>query len=165
MLKSLRIVIFHRNGKMLVWNFLKKIYTVPKYQQNRWKNCHDFYHVFFKSKCHKVDERTGKIFSRSVLKIRQILVTYLTEYYLHTKKLKLLFSTLNNFWLRIWNQWSKLSGKNTPYNYLRCWFKNKQVWTSLSEKNQKRSEIFLGLKVAGNYPNNEYVTMCNHSLN
>ena len=62
---------------------------------------------------------------------------YLIKYCLHTKELKHLLIRLDNFWLQIWNQWLKLSGKNTPYFYLRFWFKNKQVWTSLSEKNQK----------------------------
>ena len=81
------------------------------------------------------------------------------KYYLHTKKLKLLFIKLDDFWLQIWNQWLKLSEETMPYYYLRFWIKNEQVWTSLSEKNQEWTEKFFGLKFAGNYPNNEYVTV------
>ena len=88
----------------------------------------------------------------AVFKILQNFVMHLIKYCLHTNELKGLFIRLDNFWHQIWNQWLKLSGKNTPYFYLRLWFKNKQVWTSLSKNKSEMNGIFLGPKSCEQLP-------------
>ena len=40
------------NSYLLI-KFYDKVCTVAENPQNRWKNCRDFYHAFFISKCHK----------------------------------------------------------------------------------------------------------------
>ena len=47
-----------------------------------------------------------------------------------------------------WDQWHKLSGKNTHIFFFYFWFKNKWVWAEKIRKKQKNSKH---LKVAGNY--------------
>ena len=47
--------------------------------------------------------------------------------------LKLIISYFHHFWCQNWDQWHKMSGKNTHYF---C-FKNKQVWAENIEKNEK----------------------------
>ena len=49
-----------------------------------------------------------------------------------------------------WDQWHKMSGKNTHVYFYYFWFKNKEVWEEKIGKKQKNSK---NLKVAGNYPN------------
>ena len=63
--------------------------------------------------------------------------------------LKLIVSLFHYFWCQIWDQWHKMSGKNTHIYFFYFWFKNKQVWAEKIGKKRKNSK---SLKVAGNYP-------------
>ena len=74
------------------------------------------------------------------------------KYCLHTKELKRLFITLDNFWHRIWNQGLKLCGKNTPYFFWGFGSKNKQV-----ERKNRNNWIFFGQKLQfySNFLHNE----------
>ena len=64
--------------------------------------------------------------------------------------LKLIISFFHYFWCQNWDQWHKMSGKNTHIYFFYFWFKNKRVW---AEKIGKKQKNFKNLKVAGNYPN------------
>ena len=64
--------------------------------------------------------------------------------------LKLIISFFHYFWCQNWDQWHKMSGKNTHIYFFYFWFKNKWVWAEKIGKKRKNSK---NLKVAGNYPN------------
>ena len=64
--------------------------------------------------------------------------------------LKLIISFFHYFWCQNWDQWHKMSGKNTHIYFFYFWFKNKRVWAEKIGKKRKNSK---NLKVAGNYPN------------
>ena len=64
--------------------------------------------------------------------------------------LKLTILLFQYFWCQNWDQWHKLSGKNTHIFFFYFWFKNKRVWAEKIGKKRKNSK---NLKVAGNYPN------------
>ena len=64
--------------------------------------------------------------------------------------LNLIISFFHNFWCQNWDQWHKMSGKNTHIYFFYFWFKNKRVWAEKIGKKRKNSK---NLKVAGNYPN------------
>ena len=66
-----------------------------------------------------------------------------------SKFLKLIISFFHYFWCQNWDQWHKMSGKNTHIYFFYVWFKNKQV---LAEKIGKKRKNSKNLKVAGNYP-------------
>ena len=63
---------------------------------------------------------------------------------------KLIISFFYYFWCQNWDQWHKMSGKNTHIYFFYFWFKNKRVWAEKIGKKRKNSK---NLKVAGNYPN------------
>ena len=42
--------------------------------------------------------------------------------------IKLNISFLHYFWCQNWDQWHKMSGKNTCIYFFYFWFKNRQVW-------------------------------------
>ena len=63
--------------------------------------------------------------------------------------LKLTILFCHYFWCQIWDQWHKLSGKNTHIFFFYFLFKNKRVWSEIIWKKQKKSK---DLKVAGNCP-------------
>ena len=63
---------------------------------------------------------------------------------------KLIISFFHYFWCQNWDQWYKMSGKNTHIYIFYFWFKNKRVWAEKIGKNRKNS---INLKIAGNYPN------------
>ena len=92
-------------------------------------------------------------FYQFVLKILQTLIMHLIKDCLYTKELKQLLIRLDKFWLQIWNQWLKLSGKNTQYFFI--WGfgskinKFEQVW---AKKIRNIRKYFFGLKVAANSP-------------
>ena len=54
----------------------------------------------------------------------------------------------DDIWV-IFDQWHKLSGKNTHLFFFYFLFKNKRVWAEKIGKKRKNSK---NLKVAGNYP-------------
>ena len=58
----------------------------------------------------------------------------------HSEKLTALFIILGFFRTQNWNQWEKLSRKNTHINFFHVWFKSKRVWTSLDEFGRKKSK-------------------------
>ena len=64
--------------------------------------------------------------------------------------LKLTILFCQYFWCQIWDQWHKLSGKNTHIFFFYFLFKNKRVWAKKIGKKRKNSK---NLKVAGTYPN------------
>ena len=64
--------------------------------------------------------------------------------------LKSILSFFHYFWCQNWDQWHKMSGKNTHIYFFYSWFKNKRVWAEKIGKKQKNSK---NLKVVGNYPN------------
>ena len=65
--------------------------------------------------------------------------------------LKLNISFLHYFWCQNWDQWHKMSGKNTHiYIYFHFSFKNKRIWAEKIGKKRKKSK---NLKFAGKYPN------------
>ena len=53
--------------------------------------------------------------------------------------LKLIISFFHYFCSQNWNQWHKMSGKNTHIYFFYFWFKNKRVW---AEKNRKKTKKF-----------------------
>ena len=67
--------------------------------------------------------------------------------------LKLTILFCQYFWCQIWDQWHKLSGKNTHIFFFYFFFKNKRVWAEKIRKKQKNSK---NLKVAGNYPSIQF---------
>jgi hypothetical protein len=64
--------------------------------------------------------------------------------------LKLIISFFHYFWCQNWDQWHKMSWKNTHICFFLFLFKNKQVWAEIIWKKWKNSK---NLKVASNYPN------------
>ena len=62
---------------------------------------------------------------------------------------KLIISFFHYFWCQNWDQWHKMSGKNTHIYFFYFWFKKKQVWAEKIGKKRKNSK---NLKVAGNHP-------------
>jgi len=63
--------------------------------------------------------------------------------------LKLIISFFHYFWCQNWDQWHKMSGKNTHIYFFYFWFKNKRVWAEKIGKKRKKSK---NLKVASNCP-------------
>ena len=63
--------------------------------------------------------------------------------------LKLIIPFFHYLWCQNWDQWHKMSGKNTHIYFFYFWFKNKRVW---AEKIRKKRKPFKNLKVADNYP-------------
>ena len=55
----------------------------------------------------------------------------------NTKFLKLIISLFHYFWCQNWDQWHKMSGKNTYINFFYFWYKNKRVWAEKIGKNKK----------------------------
>ena len=51
--------------------------------------------------------------------------------------LKLIISFLHYFWCQNWDQWHKMSGKNTHIYFFYFRFKNKRVWAEKIRKKQK----------------------------
>ena len=51
--------------------------------------------------------------------------------------LKLIISFFHYFWCQNWDQWHKMSGKNTHIYFFYGWFKNKRVWAEKIRKKQK----------------------------
>ena len=72
-------------------------------------------------------------------------MTNLMKRQIHPYEATFLFFILDHFWLQNWNHWKKPSRKTPPYYCFYVWFKNKQVWTSLDEKNRNLTKK---LKVA-----------------
>ena len=64
--------------------------------------------------------------------------------------LKLIISFFHYFGCQNWDQWHKMSGKNSHIYFFYFRFKNKRVWAEKIGKKRKNSK---NLKVAGNYPN------------
>ena len=62
--------------------------------------------------------------------------------------LKMIISFFHYFCSQNWNQWHKMSEKNTHIYFFYFWFKNKQVREEKIGKKRKNSN---NLKVAGNY--------------
>ena len=52
--------------------------------------------------------------------------------------LKLIISFFHYFWCQNWNQWHKMSGKNSHIFFFYYWFKNKRVWAEKIGKKQKK---------------------------
>ena len=50
---------------------------------------------------------------------------------------KLIISFFHYFWCQNWDQWHKMSGKNTHIYFFYFWFKNKRVWAEKIRKNKK----------------------------
>ena len=71
--------------------------------------------------------------------------------------LKLIISFFHYFGCQNWDQWQKMSGKNTHICFFYFWFKNKRVWAEKIRKKRKNSK---NLKVAGNYPNIWFTQLC-----
>ena len=61
---------------------------------------------------------------------------------------KLIISFFHYFWCQNWDQWHKMSGKNTHIYFFYFRFKNKRA-----EKIGKKQKNSKNLKVAGNCPN------------
>ena len=75
--------------------------------------------------------------------------------------LKLIISLLHYFWHQNWDQWHKMSRKNTHLYFFYFSFKNKRVWAEKIRKKQKKSKK---LKVAGNYPNIKFTLVIHFFL-
>ena len=52
--------------------------------------------------------------------------------------LKLIISFFHYFWCQNWDQWHKMSGKNTHIYFFYFWFKNKRVWAEKIRKKRKK---------------------------
>ena len=64
--------------------------------------------------------------------------------------LKLITSFFHYFWCQNWDQWHKMSGRNTHIIFFTFGSKINEIERKKLEKRQKNSK---NLKVAGNYPN------------
>ena len=52
--------------------------------------------------------------------------------------LKLIISLFHYIWCQNWDQWHKMSGKNTHIYFFYFWFKNKRVWAEKIGKKRKK---------------------------
>ena len=59
---------------------------------------------------------------------------------------KLIISFFYYFWCQNWDQWHKMSGKNTHIYFFYFRFKNKQVWVEKIGKERKKSKKNQNLK-------------------
>ena len=82
--------------------------------------------------------------SAPIFFLQQLLrTTYGPQQFAKISVLKLTILFFQYFWCQNWDQWHKLSGKNTHIYFFFFWLKNQRVWVDLSLGRKNRPYILI----------------------